>query len=58
MGNKMTIGRLKTWLQHRIDYWEDVCEEPSCGNPFDDGEHEGMRAAFNQVMEFLQGQRV
>lgn len=63
------LEHVKKWVQHRIDYWEDVVEQhPNDYETFTDigetwrkglerGEEIGMRDAFIMVMECMNGQR-
>jgi hypothetical protein len=66
---RTTLERLKKWVQHRIDYWEDVTEQHQ--NDFETftdigetwllglerGEEKGMLAAFYMVIECIDGSR-
>jgi hypothetical protein len=65
---RTTLEQVKNWVQHRIDYWENICEkhkyEPSCVSEqviFEEGimigEEKGMLAAFYMVIECINGQR-
>lgn len=64
----ISVPEIKTLIQHRIDYWEGVCEkhydEPRTISEqviFDKGqiigEEKGILNAFYHVMGFIDGQR-
>lgn len=66
---RTTLERVKLWVQHRIDYWENIVEaHPNDFETFTDigetwrtglerGEDKGMLDAFQMVMECINGSR-
>lgn len=49
--------KVKEWVQHRINYWEDQAEKQVLPATEEDLEGKGMLAAFYMVTEFIDGQR-
>jgi hypothetical protein len=47
---------IKEWVQRRIDFWEDSCGKTRASE-YEEGEDDGMLAAFYMVVEFIDGQR-
>ena len=52
----VTTQEVKEWVQRRIDYYEDVCKTTR-SSEYEEGEDDGMLAAFYMVLEFINGQR-
>lgn len=50
------VQQIKEWVQRKIDYWEDTCEKTKVSG-YEEGEDDGMLAAFYMVREFIDGQR-
>lgn len=63
----VSVEQVREWVQHRIDYWEEVCEkhqdeiprnnEDAYKSGFEEGEDRGMLAAYYMVIEYINGQR-
>jgi hypothetical protein len=53
----MDIMQVKSWVEHRIDYWEDKIEQTVLPPDEEDIEGRGMLAAFYMVVDFIDGQR-
>jgi hypothetical protein len=50
--------KVKEWVKHRIDYWEDELEKNDPKNTIEDIiEYRAMLAAFYMVTEFIDGQQ-
>ena len=49
--------KIKEWVKHRIDYWEDQAANQALPATEEDIEGRGMLAAFYMVTEFIDGQR-
>jgi len=50
--------KIKEWVKHRIDYWEDELDKKDSSNTTEDIiEYRATLAAFYMVMEFIDGQR-
>ena len=49
--------KIKEWVQHRINYWEDQADKQVLPDTEEDIEGRGMLAAFYMVVELIDGQR-
>lgn len=47
------IQDLKDWVQHRIDYWEDVCNGEKYRTCQDKQEYEGQLAAYHRMQQHI-----
>ena len=57
MNHIMDTQKVKEWINHRIDYWEEQSDKQILPATEEDIEGRGMLAAFYMIIEFLDGQR-
>lgn len=54
----VSTQKVKEWVQHRVNYWEDELDKNDPNNTVEDIiEYRATLAAFYMVLEFISGQR-
>ena len=53
----VTTQEIKTWVKHRIDYWEDELDKKDALTSEDIIEPRSILTGFYMAVEFINGQR-